>query len=108
MNASTDINDQLLRTVRNTRQIANARNQLKISRRVAHDSFVALSLLDIEYPDVKLLMTCPDLVFMFINPGMLEQVNKLLDIPFETATFKQIVGGLLQVNLIYERHSFQI
>ena len=103
VSAATDTSNQLLRTCRNTKQIKNAQQNLRRLYRITHDSFVSLSLLDLEYEDVRLLLTVPDLIFMYIHPELLQQVNKLLDIPYFESHFKQLVGYDTQVNKIYLR-----
>ena len=52
-----------------------------------------------EYSDVKLLITVPDLLFLFIAPEMAEQVSQILDIDFDTSHHKQMVGWDTQFNL---------
>ena len=67
--------------------------------RITHDSFVNLSLLDIEYSDVRLLMTVPDLVFMYICDEMLGEVKELLRLPYDSSNHKQMVGYDTQFEL---------
>ena len=52
-----------------------------------------------EYEDIKLLVTVPDLILVSVNPVMLEQVREILRIDYDQARFKQLLGYDTQFGL---------
>ena len=63
------------------------------------DSFSNLNRLAMEYEDIKLLVTVPDLILVSVNPVMLEQVREILRIDYDQARFKQLLGYDTQFGL---------
>ena len=53
------------------------------------DIFTKLNKLSLNYEDIRLLMTIPDLLVISINPVMLTKIKEKLKIDYETARMKQ-------------------
>ena len=97
-NAPTDKATQKFNVPRNITQIRNARQNFKKANEGV-DSFSKLNRLALEYADLRLLMTVPDLVLVSMNPDMLDQVKEILRIDYDKARQKQLIGYDTQFNL---------
>ena len=89
--AEPSLQHQTLRVPRNTDQIRSARKLFK-KMTEGVDIFTKLNKLALNYEDIRLLMTIPDLLVVSIQPDMLSQIKEIFKIDYDTARLKQLVG----------------